>query len=79
MEEPKIAGKAPFVDHMNKGVYSWCACGQSAKQPYCDGTHKALSSIRSVKFEITEDKTVYLCMCKKSGNKPFCDGTHKTL
>jgi len=20
--------------------YFWCSCGQSAKQPFCDGSHK---------------------------------------
>ncbi|SPF50318.1 conserved hypothetical protein [Candidatus Sulfotelmatobacter kueseliae] len=56
----------------------WCACGKSAKQPFCDGSHKG-TDFTPVKFEATESKTVYFCGCKHSANKPFCDGSHAKL
>jgi hypothetical protein len=38
--EAKIAKKGPVPVEVEAGktIY-WCACGQSAKQPYCDGSH----------------------------------------
>jgi CDGSH-type Zn-finger protein len=58
--------------------YFWCACGLSAKQPFCDGSHKG-SGMTPVKFEATETKTAYLCGCKHTANPPFCDGSHNKL
>ena len=78
MGEPKIADRKPAVVELKAGKYSWCACGQSKNQPYCDGSHKG-SEFSPIRFELPEDKRVALCNCKHSGNKPFCDGTHKTL
>ena len=40
MAEPKIAQKSPFVMKCEKKKYAWCACGLSATQPFCDGSHK---------------------------------------
>ena len=78
MTEPKIAQKSPYVLEMEPGKYAWCACGLSAKQPFCDGSHKT-TDIRPVIEEITEKKKVAWCGCKKTENKPFCDGTHRKL
>jgi CDGSH-type Zn-finger protein len=37
---PKLAQAAPYVVEVKAGEkYWWCACGLSAKQPFCDGTH----------------------------------------
>jgi CDGSH-type Zn-finger protein len=58
--------------------YFWCACGESAKQPFCDGSHKG-SSFTPVKFEATESKTVHFCGCKHTANPVFCDGSHAKL
>ena len=68
----------PFVMTVKPGRYAWCACGLSAKQPYCDGSHSS-TTVRPVLLEITEEKQVAWCGCKASGKKPFCDGTHKTV
>jgi CDGSH-type Zn-finger protein len=76
--EPIIVQKRPFVIEETPRTVSWCQCGRSANQPYCDGSHK-VTDIRPITVEITEAKTVKWCGCKHSQNKPFCDGTHKTL
>ncbi len=76
--EPVIAQKASYPVEVEPGTYWWCACGKSAKQPFCDGSHKG-SGFSPVKTEITEAKKVYFCGCKHSANKPFCDGKHKSL
>ncbi len=78
MNEPKIAQKMPYVMEVKAGKYAWCACGLSANQPYCDGSHKD-TGITPVIEEIKEDKKVAWCGCKKTGNQPFCDGTHANL
>ncbi len=79
MPEPTIAQKGPYEVEVEAGkIYSWCACGMSANQPFCDGSHKG-SEFTPVKFEAAETKTVYLCGCKHTGGRPFCDGTHSQL
>jgi len=79
MSEPIIAQKSPYPVAVEASTtYFWCACGKSAKQPFCDGSHKG-TDFSPVKFEATESKTVYLCGCKHSANKPFCDGSHAKL
>jgi len=78
-DTPKIAQKAPYPIEVEAGKsYFWCACGQSKKQPFCDGSHKGGPFV-PVKFEATEAKTVYFCGCKSSAKSPLCDGTHKAL
>jgi CDGSH-type Zn-finger protein len=32
--------KSSYILQLEPGVYWWCACGKSASQPYCDGSHK---------------------------------------
>jgi CDGSH-type Zn-finger protein len=78
METPKIADTKPAVLELEAGDYFWCSCGQSSKQPFCDGSHKG-SGFAPQKVTIGEKKTVALCNCKHSDNKPFCDGAHSKL
>lgn len=79
MSEPTIAQKSPYPIEVEAGKsYFWCACGNSAKQPLCDGSHKG-SDFTPVKYEATESKTVYFCGCKHTAQKPLCDGSHKKL
>ncbi|MBI3617208.1 MAG: CDGSH iron-sulfur domain-containing protein [Candidatus Omnitrophica bacterium] len=61
---------------MKPGRYAWCSCGESRKQPFCDGSHEK-TGMRPIIEVITETKTVAWCACKSSEKKPFCDGTHK--
>ena len=79
MSEPTICQKSPYpVAVEASNTYFWCACGSSAKQPFCDGSHKG-TDFTPVKFEATETKTVNFCGCKHSAQKPFCDGSHAKL
>uniref|UniRef100_UPI00398EA9AB CDGSH iron-sulfur domain-containing protein 3, mitochondrial-like isoform X2 n=1 Tax=Pristiophorus japonicus TaxID=55135 RepID=UPI00398EA9AB len=74
-----IAAKHPFKAELEAAKrYSWCACGHSRKQPFCDGTHKTIPwAPCSLKFRVEEAKTVWLCGCKHTKSPPYCDGTHK--
>ncbi len=79
MEKPVIAGKAPIIVEVKAGqTYSWCACGRSAKQPFCDGSHQG-TSMEPLEFTATKDEAVFLCTCKMTRTPPFCDGTHREL
>ncbi len=79
MSEPVVAQKTPYPVDVEAGKsYFWCSCGKSAKQPFCDGSHKG-TDFNPLKFEATETKTVYFCGCKKTANSPLCDGAHKSL
>ncbi len=77
MPEPHIAAKQPAAVELEAGkTYAWCACGHSAKQPFCDGSHKD-HGFSPLVFKAEETKTAYLCQCKHTKTPPFCDGTHK--
>ena len=77
--EPHVPQKAPYAVEVEAGKsYFWCSCGQSSKQPFCDGSHKG-SGFSPVKWEAPENKTVYFCGCKHSASQPLCDGKHKQL
>lgn len=79
MAEPVVAQKAPYEVTLKAGKnYAWCACGRSAKQPFCDGTHKG-TGLMPVVFNAEKDETVWFCGCKQTGDKPYCDGTHNGL
>lgn len=79
MSDAVIAAKEPFgVDVQAGQTYHWCRCGRSAKQPFCDGSHKE-TGFTPLTFTAEVSKTVYLCGCKRSADAPFCDGTHKSL
>ncbi len=79
MSEPVIAQKAPIPVEVEAGKdYWWCACGQSKRQPFCDGSHKG-SSFNPVKWTAEASGRKFFCACKHSKAQPFCDGSHKTL
>jgi len=77
-ERPVVASKMPAVMELEPGEYWWCSCGQSAKQPFCDGSHKG-SSFTPQKVEIKNERKMAFCNCKHSKNGPFCDGSHTNL
>jgi CDGSH-type Zn-finger protein len=79
MSEPVIAQKGPFPVELEAGkTYFWCACGKSAKQPFCDGSHKG-TGFRPIAYKAETSGEVWFCGCKHSADRPFCDGTHATL
>ena len=78
-DAPTIAQKAPYPTEVEAGkTYFWCACGKSAKQPFCDGSHKG-SEFSPVKHTAEKDGKVFFCGCKHSSKGCLCDGTHAKL
>ena len=76
-ESPVVAGTAPIKIAVEAGKdYWWCACGKSAKQPFCDGSHKG-GSFTPQKFTAEKDGDAWFCACKSTGHSPLCDGSHK--
>lgn len=79
MTEPTIAQKSPFAVETEAGKsYFWCSCGESSKQPFCDGSHKG-STFAPTKFTAEKDGKVFFCGCKKSSRGALCDGTHNKI
>lgn len=79
MSDPKIAQTAPYPVDVEAGKsYFWCSCGQSANQPFCDGSHKG-SDFAPVKFTAEKDGKAFFCGCKATDNQPMCDGSHSKL
>lgn len=72
----KHAQNAPFVLEVKPGRYAWCSCGNSRKQPFCDGTHENTGMYPVIEV-VTETKTIHWCGCKSTETPPFCDGTHR--
>jgi len=79
MSAPVIASKTPIpVDVETGKTYWWCSCGKSAKQPFCDGSHKG-TEFTPQKYEADKTGKVWFCGCKHSVKPPLCDGSHKNL
>jgi len=79
MTDPVIAQKAPIPVDVEAGkTYFWCACGKSAAQPFCDGSHKG-SDFSPMKWTADESKKVFFCACKHTQGRPLCDGSHNRL
>lgn len=81
MKFPVTFDRKPSKVRLEPGItYSWCSCGVSKEQPFCDNEHRQYpEASKSLKFKVDEAGDYFLCNCKHSGNKPFCDGTHNTL
>lgn len=71
------AGSSPAKIELTSGeTYAWCACGRSATQPFCDGSHQG-TGIDPIVFTAEKDDVVWLCQCKHTQTPPLCDGSHK--
>lgn len=78
-QPPVIAQKAPYPVEVEAGKsYFWCVCGRSARQPFCDGSHKD-TGLAPMKWDCTETGRKFFCGCKHTEKAPFCDGTHGRL
>lgn len=79
MDERIIAQKAPYEVAVESGKsYWWCACGRSAAQPFCDGSHKG-TNLSPLRWMATETGPAWFCGCKRTGTAPLCDGMHRAL
>lgn len=82
MDEPKQAGTSPICVAVSaERNYSWCTCGLSEKQPFCDGRHKQIEGMpfKSLKMKFEKEEEAWFCVCKKTSTPPFCDGSHNRL
>lgn len=79
--EPAVGGTKPVLVQFAKAGDSsfWCACGRSATQPYCDGSHRGtgFTPLRIVARRDGEE--ALLCACKRTRTPPYCDGSHNAL
>jgi CDGSH-type Zn-finger protein len=77
--QPVVAQKAPFGVEVEAGkTYYWCACGRSANQPFCDGSHKG-TGLAPLAYVASASGKQWFCGCKSTGSAPMCDGSHKRL
>jgi CDGSH-type Zn-finger protein len=79
---PKMAKCEPAgIDVEPDKIYSWCSCGLTMKEPFCDGTHKQIEAMpfRSIKVLFDKAEEVWFCQCKQTKTPPFCDGSHKSV
>jgi CDGSH-type Zn-finger protein len=76
---PTIAQKAPYPVDVEEGrTYYWCTCGNSKKQPLCDGSHKG-GAFTPMAWTAPATARVWFCGCKHTAKAPLCDGKHKAL
>jgi CDGSH-type Zn-finger protein len=81
MKLPVKAANSSYKVMVEAGkLYSWCSCGLSKIQPFCDGAHKGNDQgFKSVKYLADETKIINFCGCKQSKNGMFCDDSHTKM
>ncbi len=73
MTKANIDAGMPIAITLEPGTYFRCTCGGSKNLPFCDGNHRG--GELPIRFEIEEQRKVYLCSCGKTADEPFCDKT----
>ncbi len=68
----------PFMTTLKPGTYFWCACGKSAKEPFCDGVHRG-SGEEPLVFEIAESLKAANMHLQVDKRTPYCDGAHARI
>ncbi len=79
--DPIPSQMAPYMVEMIKGrTYKLCRCGNSTKQPFCDGSHEE-DDCEHKPYIFKPDRSGYhsVCGCMESYSYPVCDGTHDLL
>jgi len=77
--KPVMAQRAPYKISVEAGrSYWWCTCGRSAKQPFCDGSHKG-TGLAPLEYKAETAGDRWFCGCKATAGQPLCDGSHKGL
>jgi CDGSH-type Zn-finger protein len=77
---PRMAKCEPAGVVVEPGkVYSWCSCGLTETEPFCDNTHRKIEGTpyRSIKVMFDKSEEVWFCQCKQTKTPPFCDKSHK--
>jgi CDGSH-type Zn-finger protein len=78
LNEAIVAQKGLFAVELRAGrTYVWCACGRSARQPFCDGSH-APTGLLPAGLKAARGGPAYLCGWTSQG-RPYCDGRHSRL
>lgn len=78
-DDPNRPQLGPYQVELTEGkAYFFCRCGRSAKQPFCDGSHKG-TGFEPLKFQPPSTGTFNLCGCKSTDDEPYCDGSHNVL
>ena len=72
--------RKPFYRELRAGQrVLWCSCGQSKRQPFCDGRSHEGTSFLPFAYQTARDEEVLFCGCKQTCTPPFCDGAHANL
>ena len=78
-DKPVVAATSPIPVDVEEGKsYFWCSCGQSANQPFCDGSHKD-TAFTPMKWTAEKSGKKFFCACKMTDGQPFCDGAHNKI
>ena len=79
MAKPVVAQPFPYYVDVEEGkTYTWCACGRSANQPFCDDSHVG-TGIEPVEYTATNSKRMAFCGCKASKRGAICDSSHNKI
>lgn len=72
--------RKPFYRELQAGQrVLWCSCGQSKRQPFCDGRSHEGTGFLPLPYQAAREEEVLLCGCKQTCTPPFCDGAHANL